>query len=174
MLNDYSILVVNDNVQIVTLWLNAEESNVLDNALITMEHLYRNSNTKIYLRRLIGEPSYYEISYSIERIHRNNENEEDDEDNLDQLNPNAAQTSIKCMMSMSDIEDHKRQLTFCNVDTQQNLINKKPLLNGQLKLLKTIEQIYHTFTALEFSGHPDYQFRDENYLLSVRRGKYEI
>ncbi|CAF4785784.1 unnamed protein product, partial [Rotaria sp. Silwood2] len=68
--------IVNENVQIVNMWLSAEETTVLDNALITMEHLYKTGKVKICLRRLMNEQSYFEMIYSIDKIkseslHRN-------------------------------------------------------------------------------------------------------
>ncbi|CAF3146041.1 unnamed protein product, partial [Rotaria sp. Silwood2] len=142
------IKVVNDNIQLVTLWLSAEETTVLDNALITMEHLYKSGTVDIHLQRLTRKKSYYEIGYSIDRIQvemqqirdENNQNEQGQEDNI------VRAKQIQFQLTISDIDDHKRQLTFCNVDVQQNLIYKKALINGQLKLLQIIENIYNIFT----------------------------
>ncbi|CAF3895235.1 unnamed protein product [Rotaria sp. Silwood1] len=155
------IKIINDNIPIVTMWLSTEETTVLDNALITMEHLYKNGNVNIYLQHLIKKSSYYEISYSIDRIETGIEKVNDE-------NNQIKTKKIEFLLSMSDIDDHKRQLTFCNVDVQQNLIYKKVLINGQLKLLKTIENIYHIYTKLELVGHPDYQLRDENYEIHLQ------
>ncbi|CAF4674327.1 unnamed protein product, partial [Rotaria sp. Silwood2] len=150
------IKVIDDHIPIVTMWLSAEETTVLDNALITMKHLYKSGTVDIYLRRLTRKPSYYEIGYSIDRI------QSEDNDRI-------KAKKIQFLLSMSDIDDHKRQLTFCNVDVQQNLIYKKTLINEQLKLLKTIENIYHIFTKLELAGHPDYQLRDEHYEIHLQQ-----
>ncbi|CAF5042374.1 unnamed protein product, partial [Rotaria sp. Silwood1] len=155
------IKIINDNIPIVTMWLSTEETTVLDNALITMEHLYKNGNVNIYLQHLIKKSSYYEISYSIDRIETGIEKVNDE-------NNQIKTKKIEFLLSMSDIDDHKRQLTFCNVDVQQNLIYKKVLINGQLKLLKTIENIYHIYTKLELASHPDYQLRDENYEIHLQ------
>jgi hypothetical protein len=86
-------------------------------------------------------------------------------------NQEAQAKKIEFLLAMPDIEDHKRQLTFCNVDAQQNLIYKKALINGQLKLLKTVDNIYQTLTKLELAGHPDYQLRDEHYEIHLQQGK---
>ncbi|CAF5137247.1 unnamed protein product, partial [Rotaria magnacalcarata] len=59
------IQIVNENVQIVYMWLSAEETTVLDNALLTMEHLYKTGKVQIRLRHLMNEQSYFEIIYSI-------------------------------------------------------------------------------------------------------------
>ncbi|CAF4056542.1 unnamed protein product, partial [Rotaria sordida] len=160
----------NDNMQLVTMWLSAEETTVLDNALITMEHLYKNGTVDIHLRRLTRQQSYYDIGYSIDRIqvgtktirNENNQNLQGGQ------NDGIEAKKISFQLSMSDVDDHKRQLTFCNVDVQQNLVYKKNLINGQLKLLQTIENIYHIFTKLELGGHPDYQLRDEHYEIHLQ------
>ncbi|CAF4698292.1 unnamed protein product, partial [Rotaria sp. Silwood2] len=75
---------------------------------------------------------------------------------------------IKFLLSMSDIDDHKRQLTFCYANVQQNLTSNKALINGQLKLLEIIENIYHMLTKLELDGHPDYQLRDKHYEIDLQ------
>ncbi|CAF3847759.1 unnamed protein product, partial [Rotaria sp. Silwood1] len=159
------IKVTNDNMQLITMWLSAEETTVLDNALITMEHLYKSGTVDIHLQHLTREQSYYKIGYSIDRIQvgintvrdENNRNQQGEENNRMEAK------RIPFQLSMSDIDNHKRQLTFCNVDAQQNLVYKKALINGQLKLLQTIENIYRIFTKLELGGHPDYQLRDVHY-----------
>ncbi|CAF3853458.1 unnamed protein product [Rotaria sp. Silwood1] len=152
-------------MQLITMWLSAEETTVLDNALITMEHLYKSGTVDIHLQHLTREQSYYKIGYSIDRIQvgintvrdENNRNQQGEENNRMEAK------RIPFQLSMSDIDNHKRQLTFCNVDAQQNLVYKKALINGQLKLLQTIENIYRIFTKLELGGHPDYQLRDVHY-----------
>ncbi|CAF1506481.1 unnamed protein product, partial [Didymodactylos carnosus] len=45
-----------------------EETTVLDNALITMEHLFKSGTVDIHLRRLTTQQSNFEIGYSIDRI----------------------------------------------------------------------------------------------------------
>ncbi|CAF3306286.1 unnamed protein product [Rotaria sp. Silwood2] len=161
------IKVINDNIQLVTLWLSAEETTVLDNALITVEHLYKNGTVDIHLRRLIRKQSYYEIGYSIDRIQVGMKKVTDDENTFED-NDGIEAKKIKFLLSMSDIDDHKRQLTFCYADVQQNLISKKALINGQLKLLEIIENIYHMLTKLELGGHPDYQLLDEHYEIDLQ------
>ncbi|CAF4403313.1 unnamed protein product, partial [Adineta steineri] len=116
-------LVINHNIQTVTMWLSTEETTVLDNALITMEHLYKNGIVNIYLQHITRKSSYYEVVYLIDRI---------------QVEQVAENDRIQFQLSMSDIDDHKRQLIFCNVDVQTNLIYKKTLINGQLKLFQII------------------------------------
>ncbi|CAF2887017.1 unnamed protein product [Rotaria sp. Silwood2] len=161
------IKVINDNIQLVTLWLSAEETTVLDNALITMEHLYKNGTVDIHLRRLIRKQSYYEIGYSIDRIQVGMKKVTDDENTFED-NDGIEAKKIKFLLSMSDIDDHKRQLTFCYADVQENLTSKKAIINGQLKLLEIIENIYHMLTKLERGGHPDYQLLDEHYEIDLQ------
>lgn len=174
------IVVVNDNVQIINMWLSAEETSVLDNALITMEHLYKTGEVKIYLRHLMNEKSYFEIMYSIDKIETDRLVRTNSEDNdEEQYNPEAEHDQrrskkIKFTLSMSDIEDHKRQLTFCNVDLQENMASRKILLNEQLKLLKIIENIYSILDKLETTGHPDYQLREDQYEIHDRTGKIKV
>jgi hypothetical protein len=141
------------------MWLSAEEGTVLDNALITMEHLYRTGTVKIRLRALMNEPSYFEIGYSINKV----QTEESQEEQKSEI--------IKFALSMSDVDDHKRQLTFCNVDLQENMQYKKILLNEQLKLLKIVENIYAIHVKLEMAGHPDYQLKEVDYEIHDRTGK---
>jgi hypothetical protein len=143
------------------MWLSAEDTTVLDNALITMEHLYKTGTVDIRLRHLMNEPSYFEIGYSIDR----NQGQQAD-DNRQEFE------RIKFLLSMADVDDHKRQLTFCNVDIQQNIIYNKVLINSQLKLLQTIEKIYSALKQLEMAGHPDYQLRDEHYEIHLQYGKF--
>lgn len=158
---------VNQNIQIVTLWLSSEETTVLDNALITMEHIYRSGIVNIFLNHLARKPSYYEIVYWIDRV-----------ENGDECDPQLANNrgkvtkTISLSLSMSDIDNHKRQLTFCNVDFQESLIYKKFLINGQLKLLQKIEDIYYMYAKLESAGHPDFQIyekHDEIHLVNSKR-----
>jgi hypothetical protein len=165
--------VVNENVQIVNMWLSAEETTVLDNALITMEHLYKTGIVKIRLRRLMNEQSYFEIGYSINKTQNEEKqraNSEDDQENDEEQEERKSEI-LKFILSMSDVDDHKRQLTFCNVDLQENMFYKKILLNEQLKLLKIVENIYAILVKLEMGGHPDYQLREEDYEIHDRTGK---
>jgi hypothetical protein len=160
----FSLIVVNDNIQIINMWLSAEDTTVLDNALITMEHLYKTGVVDMRLRQLMKEQSYFEIGYSIDRIQgqtlNNTENEEQ----------RREQERIKFVLSMADVDDHKRQLTFCNVDVQQNVFYSKALIKGQLKLLQTIEKIFSALKKLEMAGQPDYQLRDEHYDIHLQYG----
>jgi ATP-dependent Lon protease len=159
------------------MWLSAEETTVLDNALITMEHLYKTGTVKIRLRRLMNEQSYFEIGYSINKIQteasrRTNSDDEDEDEqhNEEEREQNKAKI-LKFALSMGDIDDHKRQLTFCNVDLQENMFYKKVLLNEQLKLLKIVENIYSILVKLEMAGHPEYQLREQVYDIHDRTGK---
>ena len=141
------------------MWLSAEDTTVLDNALITMEHLYKTGAVDIHLRHLLNESSYFEIGYSIDR--NQGQTTEDNRQELER---------IKFTLSMADIDDHKRQLQFCNVDVQQNRFYSKALIESQLKLLQKIEKIYLILKKLEMSGHPDYQLRDEHYEIHLQSG----
>jgi hypothetical protein len=146
------------------MWLSAEETTGLDNALITMKHLYESGTVDIHLRHLMNEQSYFKIEYSIDKIQG-------------QTQPELAQKEsekIKFPLSIADIDDHKRQLTFCNVDVEQNVFYKKTLINGQLKLLKTIEEIYSILTKLEMAGHPDFQLIEKQYEINLRNGKTNL
>ena len=154
------------------MWLSAEETNVLDNALITMEHLYRSGVVHIQLRRLINEESKFEIEYSINKtqtsIKDNSEGLVNENDGfLQQEEPEK----IKFVLAASEVDDHKRQLTFCNVDLSEAMKPKRILLNEQLKLLNTVNDIYSTMIQLEMAGHPDYQLKEENLQLSDRTGE---
>ncbi|CAF1142456.1 unnamed protein product, partial [Adineta ricciae] len=154
------IKVVNDNLQLITMWLSTKETSVLDNALIMMVHLYKNATVHITLQELVRKPSFYEIHYSIDQTYRGE---------VQQDQPIEQQVKkIDLILSMSDIENHKRQLTFCNVDTQQNLIYKKALINGQLKLLKAMDHIYQILLKLELAGHPDYQLHQKEYEIDLQ------
>jgi len=146
------VVVVNDNIQIVTMWLSAEEITRLDNALITMEHIYKTGQVHIHLQRLINEQSSIEITCSTAKT--SNESIDDEEEE---------QNKFLFTLSSSDIDDHKRQLTFCNVDLQTEMIYKKILLNEQLKLFKLIEKIFSILLKLEMAGHPNYQLRKLDY-----------
>jgi len=157
------------------MWLSAEEITMLDNALITMEHIYKTGIVNIRLKRLMNEQSYFEIEYSIDKmsIQLNSENDADSDEQLedDEMQQQQQQREkFQFILSMADVDDHKRQLTFCNVDLQQKMIYKKTLLNEQLKLLRTIEKIYSIVVKLEMAGHPNYQLKEENYEIYDRFG----
>jgi hypothetical protein len=149
------------------MWLSTEVTNVLDNALITMEYLYKSGTVSVHLKRLMNEQSYYEIEYFVDKMQKpilRMGSAEDDEENQDVVEKEQRQTEkIKFNLSMSDVDDHKRQLTFCNIDLQQNMAHTKLLLNEQLKILRLVEQIYSVLIKLERSGHPDYQLKEEKY-----------
>lgn len=158
-------LAVNDYIEIVTMWLSTEETTMLDNALITMEHLYKSGIIKISLRRLMNEQSFFEIDYSIGKKTIEVTNE-DDENEVEQ-----EQGTLKFTLSAADIDDHKRQLTFCNVDLQQEMAHKQLLLKEQLKLLAILEKIYSILLKLEMVGHPHFQLRENQYEIFDRYGK---
>ena len=148
------------------MWLSADETNVLDNALITMEHLYRSGVVHIQLRCLINEESKFEIEYSIDKPHTLIK---DDLENP--INENAEPEKIKFILTKSEVDDHKRQLTFCNADLSEAMKSKKILLNEQLKLLTAVSSIYLKMIQLEMAGHPDYQLKQETLQLSDRTGE---
>ncbi|CAF3815136.1 unnamed protein product, partial [Rotaria magnacalcarata] len=156
------IKVVNDNIQLVTIWLSADETAVLDNALITMDHLFKTGTVSFHLRRLTRQQSCYEMGYSIDRF-------QGEMNMATRENIQAPARKISFTLSMSDIDDHKRQLTFCNVDVKENAQHRKYLIEGQLELLKVIGKIYHIFIKLELVGHPDYQLRDQSYDIGLHQ-----
>ena len=172
-MKSFAFLVVNNNIELVTMWLSADETTILDNALITMEHLYENGRVNIHLRRLVRESSYFELNYSIDRIQAGMKKVKDENEQKQEGKKNDAIEAkrIQFQLSMLETDDHKRQLTFCNVDTQQNSDYKRALINGQLKLLQVTENIYRILTQLEESGHPDYQLRDEHYEIYLQHRK---
>ena len=157
------------------MWLSAEETTMLDNALITMEHIYKTGFVNIHLRRLMNAQSYFEIEYSIDKasaqIKRTDDSDSDEQLEYEEDDEVQQPEKLKFTLSMADIDDHKRQLTFCNVDVQQNMIYKKVLLNEQLLLLKLIEKIYLILVKLETAGHPKFQLRKDNYEIYDRFGK---
>ena len=144
------VLVVNENIQIVDMWISGEELSLLDNALITMEHLFKTGRVYIYLRHLMNESSYFEVRYSVDR---NQEKE------------------ISFTLSMNEIDDHKRQLIFGSAGVEENIIYKRALINGQLKLFQTVEKIYTNLIKLELSGHPNYQSHEEQYDVHLHLSK---
>lgn len=171
----FALIVVDENIQVVNMWLSAEVASVLDNALITMEYLYRTGTINIHLRRLTSVQSYFDIEYSIDKIQSQIvrvPSTEDDEEIGNQVTEEQKESEkIKVYLSMADVDDHKRQLTFCNIDLQQNMARTKILLNEQLKLLKVIEKIYLILVKLEMSGHPNYQLKEEKYEIFDKAGK---
>ncbi|CAF1507177.1 unnamed protein product [Didymodactylos carnosus] len=147
--------IVNENIQLVTLWLATDEISTLDNALITMGRLYKNGKVDIHLKHLIDEKSYFELNYYIENVMRRHSSNE--------------MEKIHFTKSQSAIIDHKRQLTFCNVDLQ-SISHKKLILNEQLEILKIIENIFSVLIRLESVGHPDYQLKIMSYVIGDKNG----
>ncbi|CAF4843259.1 unnamed protein product, partial [Rotaria sp. Silwood1] len=170
--------VVNGNAQIIRMWLSTEEATVVDNALVVMTHLYKTGEVTIRLRHLLHEESSLEINYLIDKIQpktldvkitnevtndKSDEEQKNDDssDDEEESKPDKMKTTVS--MFDFDIDDHKRQLTFCNVDLPANMPHIKILLDEQLKLLKLIGNIYSTFIKLEISGHPNYQLKNKRY-----------
>ncbi|CAF5165973.1 unnamed protein product, partial [Rotaria magnacalcarata] len=140
------------------MWLSAEETTIFDNALVTMEHLYKTGVVHIRLRRLLDEKSDLEIDYSNnknqdttmncansnredEQEANNNQDDTDEEyDDDDDNEEEFFKDNVKYTLTKTDIDDHKRQLTFCQVDLQEDMIDKKILLDEQLKLFKLIDE----------------------------------
>ncbi|CAF1064818.1 unnamed protein product [Adineta steineri] len=158
----------NTNTQIIRMWLSAEETTVFDNALVVMTHLYKTGKVAIRLRHLLHEQSSLEINYFIDKTQSATSNTEmtnrekrNDESSDDEQE--SRPDKIKVTLSMTDIEDHKRQLTFCNVDLPESMFHMKIVLAEQMKLLKLIGDIYSTFIKLEMSGHPNYQLRSKHF-----------
>ncbi|CAF2171203.1 unnamed protein product, partial [Rotaria magnacalcarata] len=185
------IRVVNDNIQIVSMWLSAEETTIFDNALVTMKHLYKTGVVHIRLRHLLDEKSDLEIDYSNNKnqdttMNRANSNREDEQeannnqddtdeeyDDDDDNEEEFFKDNVKYTLTKTDIDDHKRQLTFCQVDLQEDMIDKKILLDEQLKLFKLIDEIFSLFIKLEMIGHPNYQLRDRHFKIYPRNNKIE-
>jgi hypothetical protein len=157
------------------MWLSTEVTNVLDNALITMEYLYKSGTVNVHLKRLMNNQSYYDIDYYVDQMQKpmlRMGSTEDDEEIQDVTDQNQPKTDkIKFNLSIADVDDHKRQLTFCNIDLQQNMAHTKLLLNEQLKILRLVEQIYSVLIKLEKSGHPDYQLKEEKYEIFDKTSK---
>ena len=141
------------------MWLSAEETTVFDNALVVIGHLYRTGRVHIRLGRLLHEQSSLEINYFIDK----NQSQISNSDVTTKEREKSELSSTKIVLTASEIDEHKRQLTFCNVDLPNNMPHMKILLEEQLKLLQTIGGIYSTFIQLETIGHPNYQLKDEQY-----------
>jgi len=160
------------------MWLSPEVATVLDNALITMEYLYKTGVVNVHLTGLKNEQSYFDIEYYIDKFQPQllrRPNVENNEENEAAVNETPRETEkIKIILSMADVDDHKRQLTFCNVDLQPNMFYTKMLLNEQLKLLQIIEKIYLILEQLEMSGHPNYQIKQEKYDICDKTGKLNL
>ena len=119
-----------------------------------MEHLYKTGVVNIRLRRLMNEESHYDIEYSIDKGSERNEDDEQAE---------IWQEKHRFTLPMADVHDHKRQLTFCNVDLPESMMHKTIQLKEQLKLLHVVDKIFAILIKLEMAGHPNYQFKDERY-----------
>ena len=145
---------INENSQTVHLWLSTEETTMLNNALITMEHLYKTGVVNIRLRRLMNDESHYDIEYFIHKASERTDNDGHEE---------ICFAKLPFLLSMADVNDHKRQLTFGSVDLPENMMHKTVQLKEQLKLLHIVEQIFATLIKLEIAGHPYYQFKDERF-----------
>lgn len=156
--------VVNDNIQIINMWLSAVETTKLDNSLMLMEHLYRSGTILMRLRRLTNEESYFQMGYSIKKIQNTaaTTDEAPGWGHANRVQRNEAE-QIKFTLSMAEIDDHKRQLTFCNVDLSDKAQYRKLLLTEQLNMLKIVEDMFLTLCKLEMAGHPKYQLKEENY-----------
>ena len=163
----------------IRLWLSAEETNVFDNALVVMEHLYKTGIIHIHLRHLLHEESFLRINYFIDKSQGRKFSEKENENIADTVNDGSNEEykeestidKMKITLSMFDIDDHKRQLTFCNVDLPENMSHIKILLNEQLELLKLITNIYSTLIKLEMSGHPNYQLKNKQYKIYDSKSK---
>jgi hypothetical protein len=169
----YFPIVVNQNIQTINLWLSTEDITMLDNALIIMEHLYKTGVVNIRLQRLINEQSHYDIDYSIDKISNQvmRSNDSGDEQHVDSgNNEGIQQEQIKFTLSMADIDDHRRQLTFCTSDLLDNMAHKTLLLTEQLKLLQMVEEVFSIHMKLEISGHPDFQCTEVHYEIHDRYG----
>ncbi len=164
---------MNQNIQTINLWLSTEDTTMLDNALITMEHLYKTGMVNIRLQRLINEQSHYDIDYSIDKISDQamRINDSDGEQHVDSKNDESIQQEqIKFTLSMVDVDDHRRQLTFCTSDLLANVAYKTLLLAEQLKLLQMVEKVFYIHVKLEIAGHPDFQCIEEHYEVYDRDG----
>ncbi|CAF5041192.1 unnamed protein product, partial [Rotaria magnacalcarata] len=72
-----------------------------------------------------------------------NNNQDDTDEEYDDDDDNEEEffkDNVKYTLTKTDIDDHKRQLTFCQVDLQEDMIDKKILLDEQLKLFKLIDE----------------------------------
>lgn len=158
---------VNDNIQVIQMWLATADTTMMDNALVTMEYLYRAGSVKVCLRGLIHESSYYEISYYLKKQETSGEFMDGTQANITTVNDGiereASRGKLVFKLSLADIDDHKRQLTFCNADLVNSRTYRSVLLEEQMKLLSIIEKIYRMQRKLEMSGHPNYQMKEEHW-----------
>lgn len=135
------------------MWISSDESSSADNALLTMEHLFKTGKVHIHLRHLMNEPSYFKVHYSIDR-----------EQGKD----------IPSTLSMNELDDHKRQLIFGNADVDENIVYRRALIDGQLKVFEAVDKIYTNLMKLELSGHPDYQLYEVQYDVHLHLSKQEF
>ncbi|CAF3313159.1 unnamed protein product [Rotaria sp. Silwood2] len=98
----------------------------------------------------------------------NNEDNSDEESDNDENEAQLDKDNLKFTLSKADIDDHKRQLTFCKVDLDEDMIDKRNLLDEQLTLLKRIDEIFSLLTKLEMDGHPAYQLMDKHIKINYR------
>ncbi|CAF3853947.1 unnamed protein product [Rotaria sp. Silwood1] len=98
----------------------------------------------------------------------NNEDNSDEESDNDENEAQLDKNNLKFTLSKADIDDHKRQLTFCRVDLDEDMIDKRNLLDEQLTLLKRIDEIFSLLTKLEMDGHPAYQLMDKHIKINYR------
>lgn len=159
-------VVIKENIQLVEMWLSTDTTAVLDNALITMEYLFRSGKVSFFQNRLLSKTSYYEVKYSIDRISNTPQS------SATSRQPNADEESDKIMFTLdiSDVDDHKRQLTFCNVDVDEKS-SQKVLVSGQLAILDIAGKIFSMYCELEALGHPDYQLRKETLDIQLNLGE---
>lgn len=143
-----------------------------------MEYLYKTGIVHAHLQQLKDDKSYFDIEYAIDNMQPlivqrlTTEVSEEVTNNLEQRQQDIERNKIN--LSMVKIDDHKRQLTFCNTDLPENMTHTKILLNEQLKLLKVIEKIYLTLLKLERSGHPNYQLKTVTYKMFDEAGRLNL
>ena len=147
------------------MWLSTDTTAVLDNALITMDHLYKTGSVCFFQNRILNKPSYYEVHYSIDRIPNSSEN------SRSSARPDAYQKEDKLMfrLGIADVDDHKRQLTFCNVGVEEDK-KRKVLVDGQLEVLNVVGEIFSVFNELEAVGHPHHQLKDRTLDIDLKIG----
>lgn len=158
-------LVVDQNIQLINVWLESSETNVLDNALVVMDHLYRTGTVKIWLRRLINQDSDLTLEYSIGRTKVS-----DNSVQISSLDSLRNDDINRISLSKSEIDDHKSQLTFCDSDIPESMAFKKTLIKEQVDVLNLVEKIYSKRLLLELHGHPNYQLAYEEFSLFGARG----
>lgn len=158
---------IDENLQLVKMWLAADATAVLDNALIVMEYLFKSGEAAFFLNHALNKPSFYELKYSLEQ-HRHPNQEDGEAQRL--VGPVQPERNT-FTLSMLDIDDHKRQLTFGNVDLEEKT-PRKYLVEGQLQLLKILDQIFSMYKQLELAGHPNFQLRQETLQINLRLGLY--